>query len=232
MRVYHGTSGKVAKDILENGIKPRGDSSSNWRHASGSDRVYVSTVYAPYFAVHATPDEAGALSGIVEIDLGKIPRSAMLPDEDWCEQVDRRNELFSSPELVSMGGDMGRRTEWFRDNIDRFSDHAFISLRDMGVMAIRGGVPKEAVTRISVYNPLRNITAVHAAMDPAITLMNHALMHDKYEALTKWFMGEFVDLVWAKQFMSVGGMCTAQNGPELSSVVRRFSRRHVTIMWA
>ncbi|MGW8177299.1 MAG: hypothetical protein ACWGQW_00660, partial [bacterium] len=54
MKLYHGTSARVARKAGQQGLKPRGKRKSNWDVPSRSDLVYLTLAYAAYFAAVAS----------------------------------------------------------------------------------------------------------------------------------------------------------------------------------
>jgi hypothetical protein len=82
MKIYHGTTAKVAKQSLKHGLHPRIiHGNSNWKHSdteSNPYMVYLTTAYAPYFALNAIGDKDTHF-GIVEIDLDKLDKFALYP---------------------------------------------------------------------------------------------------------------------------------------------------------
>src|SRR4028119_388978 len=83
MLLYHGTSLKNGEKILKSGILPRRSKRSNWDHCqapSRSDCVYLTSVYAGYFAQQA--DKEGQGWAIFEIDSNQLNPGHLLPDED------------------------------------------------------------------------------------------------------------------------------------------------------
>ena len=188
MFLYHGTSETIARQALTRGLLPRNLSGveSVWDdYPSNPEFVYVTTAYAPYFALHAAGDSK---LGIVEIDLDCLDPDELYPDEDFLEQVTQGKG--PAPKGLTMEG----RTNWYRDNLMNFQHHWADSLDGLGNAAHYGGIPASAITRISIYDPDSNPTITIMASDPAITIMNYRFLgSSKYRALTSWFMGDPVD---------------------------------------
>ena len=66
MLLYHGTSERVAKLALKQGLWPRRDlnDEGNWDHTVESSpvHVYLTRAYAPYFAARNPKRESAGLS--------------------------------------------------------------------------------------------------------------------------------------------------------------------------
>ena len=62
MLLYHGTSERVARNVLKHGLGPRDDTecAGNWEdHPSAGGMVYLTAAYAPYFAMNAANEGGG-----------------------------------------------------------------------------------------------------------------------------------------------------------------------------
>jgi hypothetical protein len=93
MKLYHGTAERHLPAILRDGLKPRGKRKGNWSHSieSNADAIYLTNAYALYFAHSATdPKDNGDRSVVLEIDTSKLDSFWLVPDEDWLEQVSRK----------------------------------------------------------------------------------------------------------------------------------------------
>lgn len=227
MMLYHGTAARNVPDILKRGIVPRGDATkSNWDVESARDRVYLTTVYAPYFA-HCAADD-GEDAAILEIDTDQINPGLFVPDEDFLEQASRGKDFEDVPwaeELAALGNDMTKRTHWFRDHIELFQHSWELSIKTLGTVAVAAGVPADAIRRVSRFSPSKNKAAWMQSLDPSITLMNYRFVGDKYRALTEWFMGAPVtpELVGRVTFY-------AQYEPPSDEVIAVFSKREVEVV--
>jgi len=225
MLLYHGTSEEVAKIALKEGLRPRSGSGvkSNWEHtiASNPDNVYLTHCYAPYFAMSASeegerchPSLRPMRWAILEIDTAKLDESCLLPDEDFLEQCTRNRE----EDIEALGLEdttMEERTQWFRDNLQSFQSSWDDSITHLGNCCYRGEIPPEAITRVSFFDAASNPPMGMMAMDPSITLLNHAICSEKYIALTKWMMGDDVqaqdfDSMLTPEIMESEGMPEAQ----------------------
>ena len=165
MLLYHGTSERVARLAMAQGLSPRVDSgvTSTWEeNPSSGDHVYLTTAYAGYFAMNAAdPEERWA---IIEIDTDLLPdRESLMPDEDWLEQVSRSQEL---PEEWGVNGaSMEVRTAWFRENLWRFAHLWEDSIEGLGNCAYEGAIPPEAITGTDTARARR---CVASTLTPAI----------------------------------------------------------------
>ena len=197
MKLYHGTTERIARLALTEGLLPRSESGSdgNWPKMDSCEfMVYMSSAYAPYFAVCAAErsdeDERPAL---IEIDTDLLADWDMLPDEDAMEQGTRMGgdgarqicEAFDDYTLLE--GNMHERTAWIRDNLECFSDYWEWSLNALGNCAHNGPIPPEAITRVTAFD-LRH-PLINMALDPCITVMNYRICGEKYENLTRYFAG-------------------------------------------
>lgn len=195
MRLYHGTSERVARLAIDHGILPRSESGapSNWtEQPSIANHVYLTTTYAGYFAMSATDPEDGRWA-IIEVDVDLLPDgdAGLLPDEDFLEQVTRGQELPAEWGVppAGLGFDLAARTAWFREHVWMFVDQWSASLDHLGTCSHEGAIPAEAITAVSFIDPRRAPLAILCA-DPMISLMNHAVAAEKYKALTRWFLDE------------------------------------------
>ena len=208
MKLYHGTSERVARIAWEHGLQSRQwqgveeqEDRSRWQFPSGYDRIYLTNCYAAYFAMVASNDERWNDNGrwaIVEVDAEELQ---LFPDEDFLEQATRgRNDLPLDddelgppwPELHEAGRDVHKRSKWFRDYACHFPHLAGDSLEHLGTCAVFDEVPAENITRVMLFDPIAsdgNRVAATFAMDPQISLINYKIMRGKYEALLDWFLG-------------------------------------------
>lgn len=188
MKLYHGTSAKVAVQALVEGLRPRGQRRSNWKtNPSSPDHVYLTAGYAAYFAATATP--TGQLWGIVEVDTDLLESANLRPDEDFLEQTARLapNPNDELPECLSA------RTRVWRERMESLGHMWEASVKGLGTCAHKGAIPAHAVTRVALYDPRSNPAMTLMALDPTITLVNYALCGHKYRELTTWLMGDDIN---------------------------------------
>lgn len=192
MLLYHGTSAEVARKALTEGLKPRSATgASNWTHTveSREDAVYLTSVYAGYFAHCAHNDED--ILGIVEVETDRLDTKRMLPDEDFLAQG---AELSSHPDMRSLveelDGDLRKLSGYFRTYLHLYQDWWVRSIDTLGTCCYRGVIKPEAITRVSLFNWKEGSIVGWDMLQPSITLINHKIMSKKYAALTKYAMGE------------------------------------------
>src|SRR5690606_28613164 len=169
MKLYHGTSAKALVSIQSKGLLPRlqlskKKRSGNWDHTirSRSDCVYLTSVYAPYFAINASGDDNNFV--IVEVDTEYLKHDLFLPDEDFIEQATRGHE----PK-----GSMKERTEYFRDNLFLFGEHWEDSVKHMGTCCYQDRIDPSSITRAVIVNGERCQFMRSNAMEPMISILNH-----------------------------------------------------------
>jgi len=183
MLLYHGTSAAYLESILKEGLKPRSvTKNSNYQlHPSREDCVYLTDAYAPYFAAVASDKHGKWL--LVEVD---VSIEDLLPDEDFIEQATRgiKGHLHDLSML--------ERTKYYRDKLENYAHHAHDSLKGLGTVAIKGGVPAASITRVSEFDPESNNYIVMTALDPSISILNYKFMGSKYRALNRWFFEDDV----------------------------------------
>jgi len=183
MKLYHGTSATSARSASTSGLHPRGDNVGNWEeNPSRDDCVYLTSAYAPYFALCAAA-YSNDLLGIVEVDTDLLLQDRLLPDEDFLEQATRKGA----------NDDMQGRTAMFRDNLEYYQEHWENSVKHLGNCAYQDSIPLSAITRIAVIDASKCRMAAMIAADPMISLMNFQLCQIKYTSLTSWFMGDEVE---------------------------------------
>ena len=219
MKLYHGTSEAVARKALTEGLKPRRASrnTGNWKGTvvSNPNLIYLTVAYAPYFAMCAS-GEGGW--GIVELDTDFLEEDNLLPDEDFLEQASRNQTL---PEEWGINNvSMEKRTRFFRDNLSLFQHLWVRSLEGLGNASHRGKIPREAITRVVLFDPDLNKKMMFMAADPSISLLNFAVAQDKYKALTRWFAGYEIDPV---ELLLYRGMKVEQIPPEIREHFERES---------
>lgn len=211
-KLYHGTSAKVARKILREGITVRAHPDmwnarpSRWEnHPSRNDCVYLTEAYAGYFAANASIE--GEQWGIIEVDATRLDSMCFLPDEDAIEQGSRG---LTPDDLVGAGlahktdyahklahqWGVPERTQFFRDHLESYRHLATESLRLLGNIVYQGNIPTSAITRVSFFDPRENPAVAVMCMDAQISTLNYQLVGAKYRDLTKWFFGE--DYCWAQ----------------------------------
>ena len=187
MKLYHGTRSGLSSQILELGLLPRvlTESDNKWDECpSRPDAVYLTSVYAPYFAATAcgSREDSDDKWLIVEVETEKMC-GLMCPDEDFLEQSQRSSG--SRPH----GATMEQMTAFWRENCHRYSGAWKDSLNGLGTCSVISdvGVPPEAITGVFLFDneAKENREIVWACCDPTITLMNYQICNDKYRGLTQ-----------------------------------------------
>lgn len=173
MILYHGTSTKHLDKMLTEGIKPTGVTGvkSLWEVESAKDRVYLTSTYALYFAIHAAmKDDCDAV--VIEVD---VDENQLIPDEDFLAQVKYKD---SEHDLITL-------TELIRDDIPNYSEFdniqlAEASLNNLGTASIKEVKPEQIIRHVIVPNHhLADIVMSHC--DPTISVMHHKVMSTLYQ---------------------------------------------------
>ena len=187
--IYHGTTESNWEKISQEGLVPRGDRKSNWTHTveSAKDRVYLSSVYAPYFAMAAAENGEGYV--VVQVNLESLDQDLIFPDEDFLEQCGPR-----SP--VSKCSSMEERTKYFRDNAREFQDYWTMSLETMGVVAYQDEINLSKIESAYFIDPKKLHPAIHCMIgDPTISILNYSLLGQKYKALTAFLTAQDYEIL-------------------------------------
>lgn len=195
LMLYHGTNESTAKQALTEGLKPRSFTRAvgNWdsRIASHEDMVYLTSIYAGYFADCACEEDD--LWAVIQVYVDDLNSVYFRPDEDFLGQFAFTQEGRAVWDKVDVHetASLLDVTQACKENIDRFSDVRWsrMSLEGLGTIAHRGLIPSARIHKIAVWHPTWN-PLVAALFDPTISLLNRMLCSKKYENLTKWIMGE------------------------------------------
>jgi hypothetical protein len=185
LKLYHGTSERKTKKALVEGLLPRGRRKGNWTHTvdSRNDAVYLTDIYGPYFAFCATDTERKDRCAIFEIETDNLNENQMLPDEDYMEQTFR-----------GRGGNapagMKARVEYYRE-ITIINRHMWKdSVKYLGTAAYLGRIEPQRITKLA-YVDMEHPFIMQGA-EAMISLINHKLCWRRYDAITRFFMGETV----------------------------------------
>jgi hypothetical protein len=184
MKLYHGTNELAVRAVLEGGIQPRGSRAGTWHGSSLADRVYLTTAYAPYFALWAcmAPDfsmeklrrgerQLRERLVVLEIDLARLDRGLLGPDEHFISET--INAQKTEWRRVYM------RTNWRE------------SLAGLGTYAHFGVVPREAIARVAFFDYGSNPDILHL-LPAEVSLDDHAVNGRFYQNLTRWFFEDAV----------------------------------------
>lgn len=188
MKLYHGTTETIGRRALTEGLKPRKlTGKSNWKHTveSNPSLIYLTTAYAPYYALQAVKKHNSQKFAIVEIETDLLDETKLRPDEDFIEQATRRDEENNAG---IMGRTMNERTAYIRNHIDEFSNSWKLSVENLGNCSYKG-VIKDAITKVSVVDISKCKAMCFEAMEPVITLMNYKICDKQFRMLNRWFMG-------------------------------------------
>jgi len=185
-KLYHGTAARHLPDIKANGLRPRGKRKGNWQHSVEScpDAVYLTNAYALHYAHEAAkPGEALA---VLEIDVGLLAPWWLAPDEDWLEQVSRKQEGHAP-----LGKPMKARTRWYRSRLMNYATNWQDSLKGLGNCTYHDVIAPMAITRVALVDAQTNNGLVWmAGIDPTITLMNYRICGPKYRNAMRRLFGE------------------------------------------
>jgi hypothetical protein len=185
IRLFHGTRASLLDDVLKDGLQPRRFSGrmTNWPdNPSSPDGVYLSRLYAPYFAAAAAGDTDEKWM-LVEVDWRNLP--LLLPDEDFLEQATRTQRQKGEVDMPDVPVDMQGATAWFREKLLHFRDEWKNSVQYLGNCVAYGYVPPQQIKACYVFDWDRHRAQAFDALDPTITLVNAQLCWHKYLFLTE-----------------------------------------------
>lgn len=181
MILYHGTSGANVETILREGLRPRGRRPGNWELESRWDSVYLTNIYAPYYAIAAIDeDDCPPEMAVFEV---AVDEQCLYPDEDFLEQASRGKDVCPLTEK-------SERTLWYRDRLHGFGHHWKDSLEYLGTVSHYGAIPVEAICRVATSKMNRHHWVVGEMANPTITLWNKRLCGTRYRMLTRVCMGD------------------------------------------
>lgn len=192
MKLYHGTTDRIAKKALKKGLLPRAITGrSQWKHTveSNPECVYLTDAYPLYFSVNACDmDFKHTHPAIIEIDTDKLDESNLYPDEDVLAQA------LKGQDDLPKDWTLNQRSHFYRTFMTNYKDGAWReSLKAMGTCAYLGSIPPEAITRIAIIDNKKQAALCWTAMDASISIMNYKFMQGKYRALTNWIFGNPID---------------------------------------
>jgi len=180
--LYHGTSSKLLETILLGGLKPRGRKKGNWESfPSRPDMVYLTTAYAPYFAINSSKKGEKAL--ILEINFSKLEFLSLYPDEDFIAQA------------ISMqqGRDLEEVHEEVREELEGYQHCLADSLNGLGNCSHMGIVPPSAISRYVLLDCDQRKDLGMTCLDPCISLMNYRFCGNRYRSIISWLFGDRED---------------------------------------
>jgi len=180
--LYHGTTSSRLASILRDGLKPRGRRKGNWEsYPSRPDMVYLTTAYAPFFAIYAVDEGEQGL--IVEVDASKLNPTLLYPDEDFIAQALSHQKQMPL-EVVH---------RQVRRQLSHYRHHAKDSIDAMGNVAHKGAIPKSAITRYALIDGKLQSDLFWIGLDPCISPMNYRFCGSKYRSIIAWIMGDRPD---------------------------------------
>jgi hypothetical protein len=193
MILYHGTAERHLPTILKHGLTPRGKAKGNWKHSvlSHPDAVYLTRAYGLHYAHMATDahkDDDRLV--VLEIDTAKLDPWLLAPDEDWLEQVTRKD---NAKHLAPINRTMKYRTRWYRRNLMKFASHWSSSLDGIGNCTYHGTVPPGAIARIAFVAKPAFYDLVMAGYDPMISVANYRHVGGRYRNAMKRLFGAAVE---------------------------------------
>jgi hypothetical protein len=180
--LYHGTNAKNLNSILSKGIQPRGKNGGNWESfPSRPDMVYLTTAYAPFFAIQSCKKGEKAL--ILEIDMGKLKSRNLFPDEDFIAQAVaiQTNQAIEDVH------------EGICESLEDYRHHYIDSMNGLGNVSHKGIVPVGAVSRYCLIDTEKRSDLMIMSLDPSISLMNYKFCGERYRSIISWLFGDRPD---------------------------------------
>jgi len=180
--LYHGTSSKLLESILSGGLKPRGRKKGNWESfPSRPDMVYLTTAYAPYFAINSSKKGEKAL--ILEIDYSKLDESSLYPDEDFIAQA---ISMQQNRPLEEVHEEVCEELEGYQHCLQD-------SLMGLGNCSHMGAIPATAISRYVLLDCEKRADLSIMSMDPSISLMNYRFCGSRYRSVISWLFNDRED---------------------------------------
>lgn len=192
MKLYHGTTERIGRRAKAEGLRPRKlTGKSNWKHVveSNPSLIYLTTTYAPYYALHVLNGSKGEKISIIEVETDLLHESNFRPDEDFIEQATSLDKMNTAG---IKGSTTKQRTKYIRNHLDEFSSIWKQSVEHLGNCGYKGVITGNAITRVSVVGISKCQILCSEALDAVITLANYRICGAQYRMLTRWFMGERV----------------------------------------
>lgn len=142
--------------------------------------VYLTTAYAPYFAMMA---EGEGNPVVLEIDPALLRQDLFYPDEDFVAQAIREKTGLPLSEIH----------EQVKQSLEDYQEFAAASLAALGNAAYKGTIPASAIVRACVISPDQQPASMMTACDPCISPLNYRFVGEKYRSLTAWLFGDRPD---------------------------------------
>ena len=158
MILFHGTSAINAKKIEQYGFA---EVKNNWKVTSKNGFVYLSTAYAPFYAMNA--NKKGYKLALIKV---KVDEFCLFPDDDFL--------------MRAMGKPVYTQTELDKIELEDYQQHWIKSLEWMGNVA---AYPDDIEIIGTTYFSGKNLLF---RCDPTITPINYKIMGGYYKELTEW----------------------------------------------
>lgn len=180
--LYHGTSSSALKKIRETGfLSPRkkiaGIGKGNFGNMpSAKTNVYLTTVYAPYFAMIAA-GSSDDQAVVLRINTETLDPENFVADEDAIEQASRGGEQISQKEMVQRTKNAITKAHYLAwKGIFTAVD----SINTLGNCAYNGSISTKAIDDLVVLNKNK----ILYFWDPVINRMNYMICGQKYTELS------------------------------------------------
>ena len=194
MKLYHGTTRATALNALVEGLKPRSlTNKSNWKHLveSNPSMVYLTSTYAPYYAIGAAGENETHL-GIIEIETDTkgltgrrlLDKHLFRPDEDYISSSKR---FAQDPRIKNVDTESGARKVWIRDNLHKFRNNWKESIKCLGNCCYEGVIPPGSITRVTIADIKKVSYMISMAAQASINEWNYAIKGEYYQLITRWF---------------------------------------------
>jgi len=183
--LYHGTSEKNAKMIEKEGFVS--DKKYNWKVKSKNGFVYLSSAYAPFYAMGSNRKGNGLALIKVEVD-----SKDCFPEDDFL-MIIVKNQNAKSPDDIKMSVTYTQE-ELDKVNLEDWKHFWKNSLEYMGNVAVRP--EKIKILGIRYFDGKDLLWKC----DPVISTLNFKIMGDYYKELTEWIF-EGKDIMSFKNFM-------------------------------
>jgi hypothetical protein len=160
--LYHGTSEKNAKQIEKEGFVS--GKKYNWKVKSKKGFVYLSTAYAPFFAM-ASDKKCDGLA-LIKVE---VESKDCYPEDDFLMCIAKQQKF---PNYT--------QEEFKRINLEDYKKLWKASLEYMGNVAVRPD--KIKILGVKYFNGEKLLWKC----DPVICPLNFKIMGDYYKELTEW----------------------------------------------
>lgn len=154
--------------------------------------VYLSTAYAPFYALQAAGWIPDGRMALVEVETDLLDKSRFHCDEDYMEQC-LRNAKQALVKLRLENAGMKKRQLYVRRNLERWQELWPGSLEYFGNICHKGKIEPSAITRIVAYGKTDNPAATYLSNEPTITIANYKFCGGQYRALTQLLIGNTIN---------------------------------------